>query len=1002
MPIMKRPPSLPRTRRVSSHRRGHRAVRRLLIETMEDRRLLAIAGPYPDDANTLHLWHLDEANPGPAVPAAGVTGSFNLAAVNGATLGNASFAGFGTAADISGGADDGLQGSNISVNSVTGANGAFTIEALINVPEINTKQGIVMMDAPGALNVRPFQFALQSGNLQFLNLAPGNQPGLQTAIPTTGDDAFVANEWFHVAVTYNGTENTADNFKLYWTAVDAARTQANEILSTNMNNDLGASAVFGVGQEFRSPSENLLGLIDEVRVSDIARGANEFLFAPPAPEINVQGLGVDIVSGDTTPAVADDTDFGTAAVGAADIVHTFTIQNSGDAELDVTAVTISGSSDFTVSGPTDPIARYALDGNALDSSGNNSHGVVSNATFVNDPARGMVASFNGTNSSIDVSASNYSITERPNFEFAISFWFKPTARQDYVPGGAIDVNPIMGGTNSGVIEVVGHGSWGGMGNATAYGGVGVNSGGGAGSTAKVNSIDLYDGDWHQVVIQWQDPDGVPSDFTLGGSADATIYIDNQLAVDVNSQTYNGNSGQATPTMVLGGPVVYSNGGPANKYYDGLMSDVRFFDGQLTPQDVDNLFNQAATFDVAFAPTTVGTQTATVTIANNDSDEGTYTFDVKGLVQSTQPTLDAVDDDYTVTDPITEDQTLNIPASGVLQNDSPSPVVADIVAVGENSTSDTFFDSSASSNDLINAGQGTFLAAATTVNPTFGFGGLNNGVAAGTTTDSAFYRNSEQPASVTFTLDTSVNANGYDIQTVRTLAGWTGANQTQANQKYEFLTRQVGTPGFISHGIFEEAPFSASTTAASSTRITIMDGSGLIAANVDAVRFNLIYAGALGNNANPGTVYREFDVEGLVSAGPPTSSAAAIISFDAISANGAVVTLNGDGSFSYDPSGLQSLDEGDVVTDTFSYTITDGSPPVAPLPGADADLLANVPAAASYSLAYDLSIPDTANFRGGTAIPYATDNSALLTGYSRIGYYLELETAATSEWVFVTM
>jgi hypothetical protein len=86
-----------------------------------------------------------------------------------------------------------------------------------------------------------------------------------------------------------------------------------------------------------------------------------------------------------------------------------------------------------------PIARYALDGTADDSSGNDFHGVVNGATFVEDAQRGTVAAFNGTSGSIDVSASGFSITERPNFQFALSFWFKPEERDDYAPGGAIDV-----------------------------------------------------------------------------------------------------------------------------------------------------------------------------------------------------------------------------------------------------------------------------------------------------------------------------------------------------------------------------------------------------------------------------------------------------------------------------------------------------------------------------------------------------------------------------------
>ena len=72
----------------------------------------------------------------------------------------------------------------------------------------------------------------------------------------------------------------------------------------------------------------------------------------PMPEIDVQGNGMLIADGDTTPSTHDDSDFGTTAVGDP-WVHTFIISNSGSGPLDLTnspAVSISGShgSDFSV------------------------------------------------------------------------------------------------------------------------------------------------------------------------------------------------------------------------------------------------------------------------------------------------------------------------------------------------------------------------------------------------------------------------------------------------------------------------------------------------------------------------------------------------------------------------------------------------------------------------------------------------------------------------------
>jgi Abnormal spindle-like microcephaly-assoc'd, ASPM-SPD-2-Hydin len=83
--------------------------------------------------------------------------------------------------------------------------------------------------------------------------------------------------------------------------------------------------------------------------------------ASAIPEINIQGNGVNIIDGDTTPDIADDTAFGSAVVGSAAITRTFTVQNTGTGALDLTGtplVAISGSSDFTISTQpaTDPIA----------------------------------------------------------------------------------------------------------------------------------------------------------------------------------------------------------------------------------------------------------------------------------------------------------------------------------------------------------------------------------------------------------------------------------------------------------------------------------------------------------------------------------------------------------------------------------------------------------------------------------------------------------------------
>ena len=74
-----------------------------------------------------------------------------------------------------------------------------------------------------------------------------------------------------------------------------------------------------------------------------------------APEINLQGNGNTISSGDSSPSTTDDTDFGNIAVGSND-THTFTVQNTGNADLTITSV-VESCADFSVSSSLGVIAQ---------------------------------------------------------------------------------------------------------------------------------------------------------------------------------------------------------------------------------------------------------------------------------------------------------------------------------------------------------------------------------------------------------------------------------------------------------------------------------------------------------------------------------------------------------------------------------------------------------------------------------------------------------------------
>lgn len=73
------------------------------------------------------------------------------------------------------------------------------------------------------------------------------------------------------------------------------------------------------------------------------------------PEIDVQGNGLSIVNGDVTPDVADDTDFGSVAVGST-VEHVFLILNQGTKDLTISGANVSNGAAFSITqSPDSPV-----------------------------------------------------------------------------------------------------------------------------------------------------------------------------------------------------------------------------------------------------------------------------------------------------------------------------------------------------------------------------------------------------------------------------------------------------------------------------------------------------------------------------------------------------------------------------------------------------------------------------------------------------------------------
>ena len=269
-----------------------------------------ISGPYTPDTNTLFLFHFDEQD-GVITTNLGSVGG-NAFAVNcnpaSATpptvtgvLGAESYPGFGKCANVALGSGyligfDGnfngvyqgdVSGSSLSADRIQMSKlgiglGPFTLEAMIYPTSSTGNREIITTDS--SATTRGFQFRLTTGGttgqrLEF-NLIGVSGAQRFADIPITGPHAFTLNKWFHVAFVYDGTYA-----KFYWTAVDPSSLFANQIGGDQtLTIPSSAASIEGpltFGNENRAAAgENLWGLIDEVRISNIARNPTNMLFTP--------------------------------------------------------------------------------------------------------------------------------------------------------------------------------------------------------------------------------------------------------------------------------------------------------------------------------------------------------------------------------------------------------------------------------------------------------------------------------------------------------------------------------------------------------------------------------------------------------------------------------------------------------------------------------------------------------------------------------------------------
>jgi hypothetical protein len=293
-----------------------------------------ITGPYTPDANTVHLWHMDDLTspaapaPGGGMPANAVGTGFPLDQgdipggdqVAPAILGNPAYTGFGYSGRTGPGILDGHDARaffKVAGNTTDPATpakiygsaaGSFTMEGLFNFASFSGGSahqyllGTSDWDDRARVYIRDLNTT--SPNLYVGVDGGGSVGGLPVSIPQPA-----LNTWYHIALTYDAGGG-AGNVKFYMTEMDDANTEANLVATLTSSTpgvahglpawDFGWGPTPELTDRFHVGAVGggmLDGYADEVRISNIARTASQFMFAEEnnnavVPEPSTYALGL--------------------------------------------------------------------------------------------------------------------------------------------------------------------------------------------------------------------------------------------------------------------------------------------------------------------------------------------------------------------------------------------------------------------------------------------------------------------------------------------------------------------------------------------------------------------------------------------------------------------------------------------------------------------------------------------------------------------------------------
>ncbi|MEM7390834.1 MAG: DUF2341 domain-containing protein, partial [Verrucomicrobiota bacterium] len=600
------------------------------------------------------VWHMESANPSDA------TGNGNDGTGNGGAATGSGI--IGTAVSLDGTDDyiDVAETHKLPIYN-NGIDDRFTVEGWLNAASGQANGRRIYGEGNTADATMHFSFLTgtptESDNDRVF-LRDNDGDNLETALG--GIDNVLDSTWNYFAWTrdggdfdhwIDGIEDTSDAFSY---------TEDTATFNTTTFGALERTAV----------AFHFAGLIDEFRVSCVERSSNWlwathqtiasnanfncYLVTPGGAEINVLGTNTALIAnGSTTPLVADGTDFGSINVTNAGLGHVFTITNVGATNLFLTnspVVGVTGHADFTVS--VQPAGTNVAVSNAVtftvlfdpDVVGLRTATVrIASTDTKNNPFTFLVQgtgvtpemAIEGTNAAViadgdstparadgshfgyvdTVGASqDHTFTLRNSGTFALFLTNQPNAivvngHPDFtVQTQPAQTNVNIAGTVTFTIRF----------DAVA---IGVRT-----ATVSVLNTDL---DENPYTFRVQGVGITPEIGVLG--TNGAVIADNDFTPSVADGTdfgtnsaFMGSSVHIFSITNLGGSTLNLSGSPR---VDVIGDTPEFLVTAQPGASVGS--NSVTTFTMTFDPSGIGTFTARVSIANNDTNENPYEFAVTG-------------------------------------------------------------------------------------------------------------------------------------------------------------------------------------------------------------------------------------------------------------------------------------------------------------------------------------------------------------------------------------